>query len=82
MTLTTKRSVFDEIHDLKALRQEVLLQAHLLKAEAQDKLEVLEKRWREFHRIIGELEVRSASATLRELDEQYRLLKKDFAPRK
>ena len=92
MTQTTKRSPLDDVRDLKDLREEVRLQAHLFKAEAKDKFEAVEKRWREVQRIIQSLEGTSSSAaknitnaartTLEELVEQYRLLKKELTPRK
>ena len=85
MTETTKRSVLDDVHDLKALREELWLQVHLFKAEAKDKFEALEKRWREVQRIIQDLEGKSTSAartTVAELTEQYRLLKRELAPRR
>jgi hypothetical protein len=83
--------VLDDVHDLKSLREELRLQAHLFKAEAKDKFEAVEKRWREAQRIIQSLEGKSSGAakdvttatrtTVAELAEQYRRLKADLAPR-
>ena len=89
---TTKRSVLDDAKDLKALREELRLQAHLFKSEAKDTFDNLEKRWREVHRIIRSLEDKSSDAakeisgavrtTVDELTEQYRGLKDQLAHKK
>ena len=89
---TTKTSVLDDVKDLRALREELRLQAHLFKAEAKDRFDALESRWREIQRIIQVLEQSSsgvtkeisaaAKKTLEQLSEQYRLLMSDLGKRR
>ena len=92
MNQTKDKSLLDDARGLRALREELRLEAHLFKAEAGDKFEKLERRWREVQRIVQELEGKSAGLTkevnstartaIGELGEQYRLLKNELRGRK
>lgn len=91
-TVNSNKSVFDDVEDLRGLRDEIKLQAHLFRAETRSKLEKLEPRWMELEKIGLEIARESTKAThqlkqtakeiAKELLEQYRRLKSDLGSKK
>lgn len=50
MTATTDDRWMNELHDLRQLRDEIHLKAHLLRSDLSDRLAELEAHWREIER--------------------------------
>lgn len=64
-TVDTHRSVLGDIRSLGALREELRLQAHLLRAEARARFERLERTWMELERVGRAIEEESTEAAKR-----------------
>lgn len=85
-TEPTKTSIFEEARDLRSLRDELRLQAHLMKAEVRERLDELESRWTQVETKLDALERESTDAArsvlaatrdlIGELRDQYRKLTK------
>lgn len=45
-----KKTKFPDLEDLKQLRDEIQVQAHLFKKETQDEWDALEEKWKELNR--------------------------------
>lgn len=88
-TPATTKSVLADIESLAALREELRLQAHLLRAEARERFEALEHSWQEVERVGRAVEHESSDAAKRiarvgkemiaELRTEYRRLKAQIA---
>lgn len=84
----TQKNLLAEVKDLRGLRDELGLQAHLFKAEVRKAYDGLENRWRDvepklvlLEKASGEHleEIRSTLRhTIRDLGERYRDIKKSF----
>ena len=86
---TERKPLLDDIQSVSDLREELRLEAHLFKAEARQKFEILEQRWGEIEKIAEKLRTESAEAAsspmqtakklISELREQYAILKKELS---